>query len=176
MGYREVDACRQFAKSPFTDDTESYKHKLAKELLYGWLVETENNSNDDCHFANFGWRKNWGVYMEIPFYESSDVFYFEDSGGLTRTGEFGIMENYDRGKVLFIPDIVIFHKGTPLYVIEVVHMHPVTAEKFEIMDTFFHSRKTGAYLYVIQAETILVHTSIPEDLKPEVYWLGHGQV
>ena len=58
---------------------ESYKHLLAKHLLANKLKEVELKNNDYCDFYGWSWRKNYGVFVELPFYKTSSVYYFENS-------------------------------------------------------------------------------------------------
>jgi hypothetical protein len=138
-------------------EKESYKHKLSKELLAGWLNELEKN-NDGCSFGQFKWRSSYGVHTELKIYENDDPCYFENSEGLFN-------ENFDRGKILFVPDITIFHKGSIKYLIEVVHSNPVSEKKINKIFDFFNRKGQVPYVYEIEAEEILRHTSIPYDLE-----------
>jgi len=151
--------------TPFIEK-ESYKHKLAKELLYQWLVNEEERSGDYCTFGPLKWRANYGVFMELKFYETSSIYYFECSEGIKErdmenhdswpkliSGNEWFDETFNRGKILFVPDIVIFHKGCPVYLIEVVHKSPVSSEKLDKIRDFFN----GGYcaVYQVYADDIL---------------------
>lgn len=160
-------------KQPFVE-RESHKHRLAKELLASWFYE-QDKAQDFCQVAQFKWRSNYGVYTELKFYETSDPYYFENSVGLKEYAVENGMdirgENpldwfdpaIDRGKFLFIPDITIFHKGTPVILIEVVHKHPLTQSKIDTIKKFFDGYQIE--LYEIEAEEILRHTGIPTHLS-----------
>ncbi len=152
---------------------ESYKHLLAKNLLTKWLQD-EDNKNDYCNVAQFSWRSNYGVFEELKFYETSDPYYFECSEGLGDIGQ--MMDNdihclewfrkdYNRGKILFVPDIVIFHKGMPKYIIEVVHTHYLSGKKLSIIKNWFNGHNVE--VYEIMADEILKHDSskIPDYLE-----------
>ena len=108
------------------EEKESYLHYYAKEVLFNWLV-TEELENDFCNVAQFNWRRNYGVFKELKFFETSDPYYFEMSGGLDyekikeKDYNNAFRDNYDRGKILFVPDITVFHKGTPRYLFEIVY-------------------------------------------------------
>jgi len=155
-------------------EKESHKHRLAKELLASWFSK-QDKTLDYCQVAQFKWRSNYGVFTELKFYETSDPYYFENSHGLKEYKEINgvdargencldwFEEGIDRGKILFKPDIVIFHKGTPAILIEVVHKHPLTEEKIELIKKFFEGFHVE--LYEIEAEEILRHTDIPRKLK-----------
>ena len=145
---------------------ESYKHKLAKELLFGWLTEIDKE-NDFCHFHGLTWRSNYGVFMELPFHETDDPYYWELSKGLFEYKSYksptGFDPSYDRGQILFVPDITIFHKGTAKILIEVVHKSPVSKCKLAVIKKFF---STGyVELYEIEAENILSQTNKNVDLR-----------
>lgn len=136
-------------------EKESFKHKLAKELLASWFMDQENGNSDYCQVSQFRWRKNQGVHLELKFHKNDDPYYFENSEGLTDP-------DFERGALLFIPDICIFHKGTPCLMIEVVCTNPVTEIKKERILKFFD----GFYVEVfeIEAEEILRHCEIPSKL------------
>jgi len=144
---------------------ESYKHLFAKNLLAKWLRD-QDDVNDWCQVAQFGWRSNYGVFTELPFYETSDIYYFECSDGLKDYKEHDsdrskalswFKPNYDKGKILFVPDIVVFHKGTPRLIFEIVHSNPLSNDKIDVMREFF---KTGYIeIYEIYADDILCHDS-----------------
>ena len=160
-------------------EKESYKHLFAKNLLKKWFLQQEETKEDYCKVAQFEWRKNYGIFTELKFYETSDPYYFESSEGLTpdnRHSENGkdlqkenpenwFDPNFDRGKILFVPDVTIFHKGTPAMLLEIVHRSPLTNQKIKKIRKFF----TGYHieLYQIEAEEILRHDKsiIPNFLK-----------
>jgi hypothetical protein len=160
-------------KTPFIEK-ESFKHKLAKELLYSWLVNEEKRSGDSCKFGPLSWRCNYGVFMELKFYETSDPYYFENSEGKKQdldydslpeliTGNEWFDENFNRGKILFVPDIVIFSKGCPVIIIEVVHRNPLSEEKLNKIGKFF----SGNYcqIYQVYADTILNQCNETDKIK-----------
>jgi len=126
-------------------EKESYKHLFAKELLAKWFQE-EEIGNDFCNVAQFDWRANYGVFTELKFHKNDDPYYFENSEGLFN-------ENFDRGKILFVPDIIIFHKGTPRYIFEVVNTNPVSNFKLQKIKSFFDGHHLE--LYEIYVDDIL---------------------
>ena len=145
---------------------ESFKHKAAKELLFNWLKECEKINIDYCELNPFSWRKNYGVFIELPFHESDDPYYFELSKGIkceaNHTNCFD--PNFDRGKILFRPDITIFHKGTPKYIIEVFHTNRVSNLKKAEIFSFFHE-VGGVELHEIHVDEILNKTSKPTSIN-----------
>lgn len=157
---------------------ESYKHLFAKNLLKRWFLE-QDHQLDFCSVAQFKWRSNYGIFTELEFYETSDPYYFETSKGLKEFCGYDnnyidkrgsnplewFDPNFNRGKILFVPDVTIFHKGTPVILLEVVHTSPLTSWKIKRVKDFFE----GYYveLYEIEAEEILRHDKsvIPAILK-----------
>jgi len=150
---------------------ESFKHLFAKNLLKKWFLESEKDGS--CEVAQFQWRGNYGVFAELKFYETSDPCYFEVSGGLDPDkDEFPVrgnpkdlfLPNFNRGKILFVPDVTIFHKGSPKYLLEVVHTNPLSKSKIEKIDKFFGG---CVNLFEIEAEEILKQDSdtVPEYLE-----------
>lgn len=123
---------------------ETYSHKLAKEILFNHFLELEKQS-EYCNFKELAWKRNYGVFTELPFHKTDDQYYFENSKGLK--DNFYDIENpldkfidgFDRGKILFIPDITIFHKGAASLFIEVVLTNSVSEKKLKTMKKFFKS-------------------------------------
>ena len=135
-------------------EKESMKHLLAKKTLKNWLEQAEKNPLTEwgkCRFAQFVWQKSAGVKEEFKIHENDENYYLE----------FADCEEYDRGKILFVPDIVVFHKGMVNYVFEVVHTSPVSDKKLQKMIGFF-SEYTECY--EVEAEHIL---SFDKNKTPE---------
>ena len=63
-------------------EKESLLHLYAKQTLHKWLLEAQEPNNDGGILKPFSWRLNYGIFMELPFYETSDPYYFEQSKGL----------------------------------------------------------------------------------------------
>lgn len=141
---------RKWPKKPFITK-ESYKHKFAKQILFDWLKGEQESKEDKCELLPFSWRINWGVHLELPFYQSSDPYYFE------------IPKKKDDDTIIFVPDITIFHKGTPKYLIEVVYKNHVTPSKLITIEQFFDGY--SFQLHEIEAEIILIQTEKPKYLK-----------
>jgi hypothetical protein len=151
-------------------ENESFIHKYAKELLAKKLSEI-NKNNDSCEFKNIKWRSNYGVFTELKFYETSNPYYFELSDGLVEHTGFDennidkrgknpldwFDKNYNRGKILFVPDITIFHKGTPTIFIEIVHTHHLEQKKINAIEKFFEGHLIQ--VYEISARQILGNTT-----------------
>ncbi len=171
------------AKKPFKAQ-ESYLHRFAKNLLVKWLRELEDK-NDSCIFKIEGynnviaWRRNYGVYPELKFYETSDPYYFEESKGLIEIGAKNIdnpdllfSPTFNRGKILFIPDITIFHKGQATTLIEVVNTNSLSDKKLCDIKLFFGD--SFFEIFTIKAKDILKQTKTPTKLPFEpVYMNSH---
>ena len=139
-------------------DNESDTHREAKEFLAAELQKIDK-AQDDCNFNGIKWRSNYGVFTELKFHATDEPYYFETSDGLIEyTGHDvdGIDlrgkdylkwfdETKDRGRILFVPDSVIFHKGTPTIFIEVVYTNPVKPWKIKAIDKFFNGYLIQVY-------------------------------
>ena len=156
-------------------ELESYKHKCAKDILFNWLKEADKN--EFCEVAQIKWRSNYGVFKELKFYTTSTSYYFETSEGLIKTGLDEIEnpddrfdKDFNRGSILFVPDITIFHKGMATIFIEIVNTNDVTKEKLQRMKNF--ADKHGYYpkIYKIKADDILNINvgNIPKVIKCDI--------
>jgi len=155
---------------------ESFKHLMAKQLLVKWLRDIESK-NDHCQLGDLSWRSNQGVHEELPFYETSNPYYFELSGGLNPERDFDLdkydysnlwLPNFNKGLILFVPDITIFHKGCATHLIEVVHKSDLTAEKINEIMFFFHGTECPYYqVWTISADHILGQVNQPTFLNFE---------
>ncbi len=153
------------------EERESYKHLFAKNLLKRWFLEQDTN-NDFCSVAQFNWRSNYGIFTELEFYETSNPFYFELSDGLREYSSERSKNpldwfdpDFNRGKILFVPDITLFHKGSAVKLLEVVHTNSVPDWKKRRIEKFFAGNHIE--VYEIQAEEILRHdkTIVPAYLE-----------
>jgi hypothetical protein len=150
-------------------ENESYMHKFAKDVLADKLSMIEK-LNDSCEFNELKWRRNYGVFKELKFYETSNPYYFElsygllphtgfDNNGIDKRGKNPLEwfdKNYNRGKILFVPDITIFHKGTATIFIEIVHRHHLEQPKIQAIEKFFEGHLIQ--VYEVSAEQILNNT------------------
>ena len=157
-------------------ELESFKHKAAKELLASWLRNLDN-TQDGCLLSPISWRSNYGVFEELKFHETDDPYYFEMSSGLInyelregmglgfrpKTNTDWFKSDFDRGRILFVPDITIFHKGVAAILVEILHKHEVPDKKLNIISDFFSGQ--GVTLFEIRAEDILKLTKIPTELE-----------
>lgn len=159
-------------------ETESFAHRCAKEILTSYLQRLEDK-NDFCEYHGLSWRKNYGIFPELKFYETSEPYYFETSYGLREFvghDENGIdlrgrnpLDWFDdtqkRGKILFVPDITIFHKGTASIFIEIVHNHATEPHKLEAILNFFEDRGNNIKVYEVSATEILNNLATDDELK-----------
>ena len=156
------------AKNRF-ERQESYMHLHAKLVLYGALVAEEKKPDDYSVFGQMKWRSNYGVFCELPFHEKDNPYYFEMSAGIENYDD-NPMQRFnpkiDRGKILFVPDICIFHKGTPIYFVEIVHTNSVSEQKKEAISLFFNGYTL--MVYEVRATDIMKCTSV-EQLKKLVF-------
>lgn len=143
-------------KDPY--DNESFTHRTAKNFLAEQLRDIEKVDRY-CSLNGIEWQRNYGVFTELKFHETDEPYYFETSPGLKEydgEDENGIDKRgkdclewfdhqIDRGRILFVPDIVIFHKGTPTIFIEVVYTNPVKPHKIKAIDRFFEGYLIQVY-------------------------------
>jgi hypothetical protein len=168
-------------KKPKFVENESYKHKLAKELLLKWLRD-QDEKKDFCRVAQFEWRSNYGIFCELPFYETSHPHYFEESGGLIKPWDYNFAKksykknnydflfdnNFNKGAILFKPDISLTHKGGVTKLFEIKNTHEVTSDKLLRIIKFF--RRYHIEVYEIEAEEILRHCNVPEYIKCDLLY------
>lgn len=148
---------------------ESYAHNLAKMLLATWLTEVENEvpeNHKHGKFCGLTWKKNYGIYVELPFYETSHPYYFELSKYIKPYHEINFSDrstwydNGDLGQILFVPDITIFSCGRVAYMIEIVHKSPISENKKQKINNFFKRHHEGLpEVLTINAYSILCNTS-----------------
>lgn len=168
---------------------ESFKHLYAKKLLTKWLREIdEDPKTDGGSLGQISWRSNYGVYEELPFYNTSDPYYFELSKGLNWFNDDGsdkldprslkrpykqsdvFNSTIDRGRILFVPDVTIFHKGCAVHLIEVIHKNPPSEKKMNAIYEFFNGHYFN--LWTIPADHILGQIEKPKSLNFELVLEG----
>lgn len=135
---------------------ESFKHKLAKELLMEWLLGAERykRQGQACRLGDISWRKSEGVFSELPFYENSSPYYFEHEPKVP-------------GKILFIPDICVFSRGQVYLLFEIVHKSDISEAKAAKLQAFFKDQFVE--IHVIQADYILNHTARPKSIYTKLF-------
>lgn len=152
---------------------------MAKELLHGWLRLADRDLDDQLpkgFSTPFGWRTgNYGVHMELPFYDETEAYYFECTPGLVECGlrvddwRDAFKEGYPKGKLLFVPDITIFHKGCPSIVVEVVHKSSVSKSKLDKIIAW-GNKHADLEVWEIEADNILNQTNLRCNLKFELIY------
>jgi hypothetical protein len=157
---------------------ESYKHLFAKQLMYQWLQEYEDRWMYNNYDGNPKWRVvqyfplSWDagerdMHMELPFYETSDPYYFTKSKGIIQDKYLRAFAStmwnpdFNRGKILFVPDIVIFENGRAAYIVEIVHKNSISDYKLKTMLRFFGN---NIAICEISAEWILSQIQKPNRL------------
>ena len=149
-------------------ENESFKHKLAKELLATWLKE-KNTYHKWC---------GDGVHLEYPLIPSMNckyvgnlmgygyslgddryIYYSNNTKDYNPTYEQCVANNDIPIAVL---DIAVVYKGGIHEGFEVYHTHKVdNIKKNKIKELV---RGTNFKLYEIDAEKILCQTKMPEDI------------
>lgn len=131
-------------------DNQSYMHRKAVSVLANWLRQIERSKRISCKFGCMAWRRNQGIHTELKFHENNSPLYFEHPPKVA-------------GRILFVPDIVVFHQGYPKYIIEVVHKNPPSNDKlFEILK-FFNGYDIE--VLTINAYYIMAHTKKPKTIN-----------
>ena len=161
----------------FTEN-ESYKHKMAKEVLKGWFYGGKWIGDVGCSSPN----RECGVWFEYPIvktdnYNSIDYNWDEI---LTNPKIPKEMESYsDEWHNLqseYVPtydecislgiypkrviDVVLTHKGRPEWFIEICHKNPTSQEKINELEMLGVRN-----LIEIDAEWIMKQTKKPTELK-----------
>jgi hypothetical protein len=133
---------------------ESHKHKLAKELLCKWLRNCAKGKVDEyVSFNILKWRVNrgapdYGVWLEYPILKSDEGIVWDEKGldnpqiKKLNLSEKELYENYPKSsqaliptyeqvkeQVSYIADIAIQHKGSIIYLIEVIHRNHLKIDK-----------------------------------------------
>jgi hypothetical protein len=136
-------------KQPFIEK-ESYKHYYAKLILARWLHHAQKGRRrfDLCSFAGITWNKSRsGVCVEEKIYD-------------------------DHGKLILVPDIILYSGLCDQIVFEVVHTCPVSNYKKKVYEDRFGGNWP---IYEIDAEWILRQVAVPRKLKLRnlnPYWEG----
>ena len=136
--------------------TESYNHRFAKETLQKWIQEIQQETSDckivftanNTKFEGYEcgelvWRSNrdTGAFLEYPIVVTDEVNTVlnnvdemiipdgkEMADGISPTYEQCKQEGYLPRRII---DIVIPHKGSPMYFIEICHKNPISKEKLK---------------------------------------------
>jgi len=161
----------------FTEN-ESYKHKMAKEVLKEWFTGGHIIGNVGCRSPN----RECGVWFEYPIvktdnYNSIDCNWDEILTNPKIPKEMDPdSEEYHNLQNEYVPtyeecislgiypkrviDVVLTHKGTPTWFIEICHKNPTSQEKINELEML------GVInLIEIDAEWIMKQTKKPTELK-----------
>jgi len=148
----------------FTEN-ESYKHKMAKEVLKEWFY-------GGCYIGDVGSYPNrkCGVWFEYPIvktdeYNSIECNWDEQLTNPKKEMESEYVPTYDECISLGIYpkrviDVVLTHKGTPTWFIEICHKNPTSQEKINELEMLGVRN-----LIEIDAEWIMKQTKKPSELK-----------
>lgn len=151
------------------DSHESYAHHTAKTIFAGWLRTAAENAGYDeyANFAGIEWRVNrpsplWGVYEEYPLLHDDSVVWDEQGYAIPPT--YKEMKKNFKGDFK-IADIVVQHKGSIIYVIEIVHKNALSQEK----EDFYNSMLVRPKIIVIPTHWILGQIGIPQSIPREFF-------
>lgn len=167
-------------------ECESYKHKCAKDVFKEWCNSRETGldyksfsiGNDE----SISWRSNRSedAWLEYPIVCNDKIN--------------SVLQNWDEicpwvssYQPDYIPsfdecikhnlypcavvDVVLTHKGSPSYFIEICHKNPVSREKL------IKLHMSGVQdLFEIDAEWILSQTKVPSELKIKRWLINSGKI
>ncbi len=181
---------------------ESYKHKMAKQVIKKWFEDSENNDYMSIGDIRFRSNRKSGIFLEYPI--CNDIWYVSGPNPFTSIEDFekhsiscnnndcyckeckiyndgnswetnwdeieGSWDEYVptyeqciniyKTYPISIIDVVLSHKGSPYYAIEICHKNPVSSEKINKL------KKNGINnLIEIDADWILNQTKPPTQLK-----------
>ena len=150
-------------------ENESYKHKMAKEVLKKWFEESEKNDYMCIGDIRFRSNRRSGIFLEYPI--CKDVCGEYDNSWEHNWDEISeswdeYVPTYDECINLYhsypiaIIDMVCSAKGHPSIGIEICHKNPVSQEKINKLKEFGVDN-----LIEIDADWILNQTKIPSQLK-----------
>jgi hypothetical protein len=157
-------------------EIESYKHKMAKEVLKEWFYGGSNETNLGYIRPN----RKCGVWFEYPIVKNNDYNSIESNWDeiLTNPKITDDMSDEDKQKLQdeYVPtynecleigiypkrviDIVLTHKGVPLWFIEICHTNPTSQSKINELKILGVTN-----LIEIDAEWIMKQTKKPKELK-----------
>jgi hypothetical protein len=165
--------------NPFVEN-ESYKHKMAKDVLREWFYGGERIGDIGTESTS----RTCGVWFEYPLVKNeryNSVLHNWDEIITNPNIPDGVdvysdRELYDKYQYEYVPtysdciklglypkrvvDVVIPCKGNPVYFIEICHTHPTPPEKVKDL------KQMGVYnLIEIDAEWIMRQTKKPTQLE-----------
>jgi hypothetical protein len=161
----------------FTEN-ESYKHKMAKDVLKEWFYGGQYIGDVGCSSPN----RSCGVWFEYPIVKNKDynsIDYNWDEILTNPKIPKEITPYSDEWDILqreYVPtynecislgiypkrviDVVLTHKGTPTWFIEICHKNPTSQEKINELKILGLTN-----LIEIDAEWIVKQTKKPTKLK-----------
>ena len=164
-------------KASFTEN-ESYKHKMAKEVLKEWFFGGQVIGEVGCSWPN----RTCGVYLEYPIVKDNkynSINYSWDEQLRNPSVPIVPHDDYcDDAPLLdeYVPtyaecvalgiypkrviDVVMIHKGQPQWFIEICHKNPTSREKIMELKLLGVTN-----LIEMDAEWILSQTRCPDELK-----------
>jgi hypothetical protein len=161
-------------------ENESYKHKMAKEVLKEWFCHGQFVGDVGCSSPN----RKCGVWFEYPIVKtdkynsidcnwdelltnpkmpeginpfSNDVLWDEYQSEYVPTYDECISLGIYPKRVI---DVVLTHKGAPRWFIEICHKNPTSQEKINELEMLGVRN-----LIEIDAEWIMKQTKKPSELK-----------
>ena len=148
----------------FTEN-ESYKHKMAKEVIKEWFYGGECIGD-----IRFWPNRTCGVWLEYPIVKNDsynsidsnwDEIMVDDNGDLQKeyvpTYEECVRLGIYPKRVI---DVILTHKGIPRWFIEICHKNPTSQEKIDEL------KELGVRnLIEIDAEWIMKQTKKPSEIK-----------
>jgi hypothetical protein len=163
----------------FTEN-ESYKHKMAKEVLKEWFYGGRLIGGVGCSSPN----RKCGVWFEYPIVKTDEYNSIQHNWDELLTNPkmpkgidpFSSEEIWDEYQSEYVPtydecislgihpkrviDVVLTHKGIPTWFIEICHKNPISHEKINELKMLGVTN-----LIEIDAEWIMKQTKRPTELK-----------
>lgn len=154
-------------------ENESYLHKKAKDVVCEWLNGAEG-ADEYARLEPFVWRHQSGrsVLQEYPICKVDDRNSWEMVWDELNGSWDGYVPSYQEcikkfnAPPLAIIDIVIMHKGAPIYAIEICHKNPLSQEKKEKLKSFGIDE-----VYEIDASWVMRQIRPPHKIKCNVHKL-----
>lgn len=156
---------------------ESYTHKYAKDVFKQWCDSDEWNDGsgytrfDTTDNRQIRWRSNRSenAWLEYPIVETKNTnsiqSHWDEIWPDERESWNSFIPTYDECKKhklipFAVVDLVLPHKGSPEYFVEICHKNPVSDEKLAKL------KSAGMRnLIEIDAGWIMSQTSIPSKIK-----------
>ena len=160
------------------DEKESFMHYHAKTIFTSWLREKARLAGEDeyCSLGKISWRVNrgergsFGVFEEYPLTENFSIVWDEqwwdgnpDISLKSHPDHKWMKENY-KGNFK-IADIVVQHKGTIDFIIEIVHKNGMSDDKL----SFYKSLPITPTVVIIPAHWVMGQIKIPDSIPREFF-------